>query len=494
MNLEHKSTIILVGILIFALSLRLYFYVGEGFTDDVESISNAYRASLGHPFSLTFLQGTSNSGIRMMTILPIALCFKLFGFKIASASGYFLFCSLSSIFLTYLIASHFFGKTIGMLAALFYAVFPLAVFYASQMSGDVAASFYLLLGLYVLIRKRPYWGGIVWGIGLAAKENGIFYIPVLLAYLFAQPQKGAAENTQSRLEIMRDALLGFSVIFSLELLVFYLVTGNPFHRWQIGFWAGAHVLTNTDLGFYPKYIVQLFPPYLGLFGFFVALLPVFIWIAYQNSDSAEKKKLSFFLLWFILICGYLEFGIMSTQFRPIEKMDRYWTILILPLVIFTAYGTSKLRKEFRLAFVLLLSLHSLWAVKFWVNMTRPRLAPYLEECRILKTLPRKIVYTDIEGVGRLFPLLEGKWEIRNFEYIYNEAYYSDCYLVLPAKSKLYRNSKQFPFYLNHPPSSWKQIAVIHPPNLPQLRPEELSSLYYIPPPHEALQNRKGRFN
>jgi 4-amino-4-deoxy-L-arabinose transferase-like glycosyltransferase len=118
----------LLLILIFALLIRLHFFIGIGITDDLKYVWSAYLLSSGqwdkYPINVI-------DPLRSMMVLPLALVFSIFGVSMHSAAIPPLFFSLGNIVLTYLIGKLIFNKNVGLLAAFFLSIIPLDVVYST---------------------------------------------------------------------------------------------------------------------------------------------------------------------------------------------------------------------------------------------------------------------------------------------------------------------------------------------------------------------------
>ena len=97
----------LILILIFALFLRLYFFVGIGYNDDsyyLETAEKIYKGYGFHPSSYVHWD------IRIGIIFPVVLMWKFFSINELSTSMFFILCSLGSIVVTYFIGTELFNK------------------------------------------------------------------------------------------------------------------------------------------------------------------------------------------------------------------------------------------------------------------------------------------------------------------------------------------------------------------------------------------------
>src|SRR3989344_3789202 len=104
-----KSEFWLLLIILFALALRLYFFVGLNWSDDVAyvSIANEILAGNYHP--------TYPNAMRLMIVYPIAFFYLLFGVGTFSAVIYPLLTSILSIIIVFYFGKKFFNEKIALL-------------------------------------------------------------------------------------------------------------------------------------------------------------------------------------------------------------------------------------------------------------------------------------------------------------------------------------------------------------------------------------------
>ncbi|HEX8919751.1 MAG TPA: glycosyltransferase family 39 protein [Chloroflexota bacterium] len=138
---------LLLGVVSFALILRLLNFQGFAGGDDSAYIADGYLVAHGH-----FLPGPNQWDVRTGLIAPTALAIRLFGLHDWSITLYPMLISLLSIPLIYLLGKELFDQRVGLIAALLLACFPLDIMYASLVYPDLPAAFYG--GLAVLLAYR----------------------------------------------------------------------------------------------------------------------------------------------------------------------------------------------------------------------------------------------------------------------------------------------------------------------------------------------------
>lgn len=120
---------------------------------------------------------------------PLPNQFETFGNAINTGRFLMLLVHLGSIFLLFEITHRLSGSVLAAsVAAFLYNVSPLAVYYQRQVLLDSLMMFWVLLGLFALLRRRSrirdaLGGGLALGIALITKENAIFFLPTFVYLL-----------------------------------------------------------------------------------------------------------------------------------------------------------------------------------------------------------------------------------------------------------------------------------------------------------------------
>ncbi len=181
----------LICILIFALFLRLYLFVGMGFYDDPTYLNTAYKIYSG----VEHIPNKNFWELRAGVYYPIAFFWEIFGISEISSSIFFILCSLGSIAVTYFIAKEFFSKKIALFSAFLLSIFPINIMYSSQIGPDIPFQF--LSGLAILFfiyheKNRKYsnifaiLSGVFIGIAYTVKSIVILLIPLFIIYFLIQ--------------------------------------------------------------------------------------------------------------------------------------------------------------------------------------------------------------------------------------------------------------------------------------------------------------------
>src|SRR5262245_29007091 len=89
--------------------------------------------------------------VRPMITYPIAANFALFGSGEASASAWALLCSLVSVFVVYRLGTVLHDRTVGLIAALLCAFYPLEVINGTRILSDVQVGMFTSIGLLLFV-------------------------------------------------------------------------------------------------------------------------------------------------------------------------------------------------------------------------------------------------------------------------------------------------------------------------------------------------------
>ncbi|HEC93521.1 MAG TPA: phospholipid carrier-dependent glycosyltransferase, partial [Candidatus Atribacteria bacterium] len=344
---NKQSSFLLALIILFALVIRLYFFVGLTWCDNYTH--HAHRL-LTNGLNL----GTSLSNLRIMGIYPLALFFLLFGVNNLSAGLYSLITSLGSIILIFYLGKFFFNEKIGLLSAFFLSIFPLNIIYGTSPFNDVPIGFFSALSIFLILKadkneiknpKKKYknrilflLSGILIGINYLHKVSGV------ITFVFALPY--ILYKTIKKREVKLDyslIFLGFLTIILLEGALYANLHGNFFTRYDTvsKFYREDHDI-NRDLKFYPTIMFNLnygnfsfnYKNYFNEFGIFY----YFIAISLIYILTKKDKNALIVLSWFILILLYLEFGTMSlTNYNIIHKVNRHLTLITIPGILCLSY-------------------------------------------------------------------------------------------------------------------------------------------------------------
>jgi len=396
-------------ILLLGLILRIKFFIGLNWSDDVGYVYLANQV-LDGTFKPSYM-----ASLRLMMIFPLAFFFYLFGISNFSAALYPLILSLGNIVLTFLIGKLLFNEKAGLIGALLMAFYPLDVNYATWIMPDVPITFFTGLSVFMFLigekknsRKFLLLSGIFAGLAYLLKLSGLLVFVFFVSYysfVFLFKRKIPSN--------FLFILLGYLIVFLVEGSYYYLTTKDFFLQFNVGFkyFAERERLKYeflTDLTYYPKIMFNLdnnfsfqfknYYTYFGIFYYLVVFSIIFLPI--------KKVKNSYVLiLWFLSIFLYMQFGPMSyKEYIPMHRLDRHLTILSIPSILILSAFLEILRKRVKFLFIVTL-VFLCGSFLFYIKNIYKLQIDATKDTKLifeeLKKLPEKTVYSDGGTIGHL---------------------------------------------------------------------------------------------
>ena len=130
----------------------------------------------------------------------LGYCFKLFGASEASARLLNVGISTLTVPVVAVIARKEWTSGAGIMAAAAYALGPFAISYGPTAFTDPLFVLGGVLSIYAVQRGRPFWAGLCLGVAIMAKQQGVFFIPLTLAFILA----GSIEARTAIRDILRS--------------------------------------------------------------------------------------------------------------------------------------------------------------------------------------------------------------------------------------------------------------------------------------------------
>jgi hypothetical protein len=349
--LTNKNNHKLVIILALAVILRVIFFPGFFPSDQFSYSSSAINLAEGKWNIADDLFST-----RWGLTIPTALFYWLFGVNEFSSTLWPMLCSLGTVMVAYLLGRRLADEQTGLLAAIILAVFPLEIFYAGQLMADGPLGFWLLLSLYCFLRgdsmgskksKRYSYliSGMALGIAYATKQEAILVLPFFP--LFALIRR--------RIDWQSGWLaLGFCVIFGIEFIAFYTVTGDGLYRLTLKLQKremlshdlGLQVLNslkiNTEIG---RYFYWMLIDIHNVGISFVILIGILVFHIIRGLRVSRSVIRSYWpvLLWAGTILTVLTFFPLSMKpYISLHKQVNYMLMFTTPLLIVLALLLNQL--------------------------------------------------------------------------------------------------------------------------------------------------------
>lgn len=497
-RLKNKKTeSLLVIILLFGLFLRLHFFVGLNWSDDVAYVGYADNLLEGN-----FYHNSYPNTMRLGFIYPITFFFWIFGVSNISAALFPILTSLGSIILIFYIGKIFLDTKTSLISAFLLSIFPLNVGNSTWIMPDIPLAFFTSLSIFLFFyseRKRNSFyyllTGIFIGISYLIKVSGLIPLIFIVPYIFYKTFKKRNFNLNYFL-----VFLGFLIIFSLESLYYLLNTGNFLFRYKAvsNYFSGENLKEHalvTDLSFYPKVMFNLnynyifdfknkFNVYYGIF--YYLLIPSIFYLVYKT-----KKKSYKFIIWFSIFFLYLQFGTMSLRnYTPIHRLYRHLSLITIPFLLFLGYflrinyeSTSK-KRLITIFVIILLTITSFYYIDKRTMYLRDSVEDQKEIYKFLKNKDQKNVYTSGGSVGHLNFYSKFKWKNK----LRGVGKYTDCndlkdsYVVVDATRgwiENYQFLRNIPECIKEPPENWRLVKIIKGSNLGvynRFNPK----IYYVP--------------
>ena len=189
--------------------------------------------------------------------------------------------SIGSVIFTYLIVLTVFGKKEAFYTSLFLAFSPTFFLFNNIPFSEIPSMFFLLLGLYLLIKNQQNFAGFFFGLSFMTRFFQIFIIiPIAISYLYV-----AYKKKQSRLP--SSFFIWFFVPIIPYLLINYIMYNSPFYPFILQ----AFMTKYTGWVYYkPLYFY-----FTGLIMENILVLFFIIGLWYINKEKKFEKKIFLFV-------------------------------------------------------------------------------------------------------------------------------------------------------------------------------------------------------
>ncbi len=121
----------------------------------------------------------------------LSIAFSLFGESAASARLVNIAASTLTIAAAAALARHWWGARAGVIAAVLLALNPFAISFAPTAFTDPLLVLCGLLALVTAARGRWFWSGLWLGAAIMTKQQGVLFVPLILAALSWRTRAGA---------------------------------------------------------------------------------------------------------------------------------------------------------------------------------------------------------------------------------------------------------------------------------------------------------------
>ena len=315
----------LLLILAVAAALRAWVFVGVVGSDDIVIANLAQRLLESGPWV-----PDNHYQARIGLTYPLAVIYAFFGVGEWQTVALPFFASIVSVFLTFLIARRLRGDTVGLLAALIIAVFPLDVAAATQLMPDLPLGTAVAAAFYFALRATDGEGsrgwaiaaGLTWGYAYLIKVEAVF-IGLPFAILFLMNLK--------HWKVLSLIFVSAALVFFTETFVYWVAGGEAIQR--------VHAVSNQgnlrvtaeysagQLWVFPKsWFVTFYEFGLHYYLLFAAI----VW-----AILGRVKALYVIVAWAVIYLLWLQFGgnPFSANYHIKSHLDRYCSMLSVPMAI-----------------------------------------------------------------------------------------------------------------------------------------------------------------
>ncbi len=273
----------------------------------------------------------------------LASLWKLFGnIYFPVAQFYHTVYYVMLVLFTYLLGKELYGQKQGLYSALIVATVPVVAAFSVLFYLDIPATSLSTLCLFLIIKRKYLWSGIVLGLMYLTKRNTCFFVPGFLFLIFYQTETGFKEKIKNCIYFLvptllfiipdflwRENNLKSTVMINGQEVVMSSSASGTFEgvirRVTLADW---HLLTREYLNsslFNPIDIIK----YLGI----VLLIALALYVIYKRYEKKDLK------LWVPILCYFLFFCYI---FNPGSDI-RY----IIPIVPFLVVLSSKVIECFK---------------------------------------------------------------------------------------------------------------------------------------------------
>jgi len=276
--------------------------------------------------------------------------FSIFGTDVALKSMQFVspFFGSLTLVLFFLFVKNWLGEKHALYSTIFLSFIPFHIYYSSISHIGSMLTFFVILALYLLYKRRFWLSAIVCGLGVLTKYNMFFVFPVILYMIYKGTGKKLINTAQKGIAYF---LLAFAVGIPWYIRN-YVQFGNPIYTFlnplfvKLGFpvfqytfqWPGPTYTLNRFVEVMSGQYLDLFGIPLGdarLLGLFPwqpyswliwGLLTVAFFIPLLVGLYSKKKGTGPFLLWLII-----PFLVMAVLY--FNEYGNFYLRLIMPAIL-----------------------------------------------------------------------------------------------------------------------------------------------------------------
>jgi len=228
------------------------------------------------------------------------------------------------IILTYFIAYELFNKKIALLSALLLSFSPTFFLFNSVMFTEIPSTFFVILGLYFLLKKHYLLSGLFFGIGFLTRFFQIsVIIPIYLFLLYLVYKK------KLTLRNFFSSITLFLILLIPYLILNFILYNNPFHSFILQTWMTTFTgwVYHQPLNFY---ILNLMDESILILFSLIGVIFIF-----------KKENTNKFIIPFVFLLAFIPYNFV------LHKEMRLLLPIFPLLFILTSYGIIKFLDLFR---------------------------------------------------------------------------------------------------------------------------------------------------
>jgi 4-amino-4-deoxy-L-arabinose transferase-like glycosyltransferase len=338
-----------------------------------------------------------------------------------------------TVFVVYRLGTVMHDRTVGLVAALLCAFYPLEVINGTRILSDVQVGLFASIGLLLFVeamrRRAVVWfvlSGVATACAYLANARGLLVFAAIAGCGLLM-----AAFRRTRWDAPLWIVAGFAAVFSLEALTYWLATGDPLLSYRIQSGANRfkylHEAASTfrwhflDVRYTNGQPLELVRSGIGLdnrptnhFGLFFYLFAVSV------LYSLWRRKNLLLLTLAIGLCAYLEFGAVGIEldrthrivrYLMVYKQERFLTMVTAPLLLLAAYFLRDVGRTSRIAATLVivtLFATSLTAASRTRTHYRAGLADLRAVSADIRSNPGKVYWGDLWAVLHVRIFTRGK--------------------------------------------------------------------------------------
>ncbi len=215
--------------------MRIIYYMGPSGADDMIYFSVVEKL-LSNQDVGTAISSSTHWGVRLGMVLPVWAAMKVFGISEFSSYLFPLITSAGILVFVYIAGLRLFNLPVALLSSLTFALLPQDIYLSTVMYPDGPVVLFSALFIYLFYKlsgnkeadvKQSIIAGVILGLAYFIRETALILLITIPILFFHAPNKKHFFRTAFFI------LTGLLIAIAFEMLVFWLLTGDPLTRWEI---------------------------------------------------------------------------------------------------------------------------------------------------------------------------------------------------------------------------------------------------------------------